>query len=182
MRKLFLLGAPLALMACDDGAQGDVAAPDGPDGSPGLSGTNPPVPIAPADLAALRSEQCADVAQFYFENWTGGETGRAALVWDDPVVDSARLDALLADYAEPQVAWEEPDLDTGNGMPRCEVTGTLADAADETVDPAQGSVTFRRVLEPETSEGQATRWQIESQTFVEPLERSGGDAGEGSDG
>ena len=169
MRLLAMMLAPLALVACGDADETPATGEE----APGLSGPNPPVPIAPADQAALRSEKCATAAQFYFEALSSGEYGRAALLWDDPVIDGARLEALLAGYTTPQIAWEEPEVSTGEGMPSCTVTGTLTDAAKADTPPRRGSLVMDRVLEPETSEGQATRWRIESQTFIEPLERSG---------
>lgn len=170
MKNLLLLAAPLALMACNDGADENGSAPDGP---PGLSGTNPPVPAAPADVAALRSAVCTDVAQFYFETLSSGEYDRAALAWNDPVIDGARLKALLTGYRAAQIEWEEPELETGAGMPTCMVSGTLVDAANDATEPQRGTVTFQRVPDSETAEGQATRWQIERQTFIEPMTRAG---------
>lgn len=169
MKKCAILLAPLALAACGE----TPGAPSAQEGAPGLSGPNPPVPMAPADLAALRSEECVGVAKFYFEALSSGEYDRAALAWDDPVVDGARLKAVLGAYTEPQIAWQEPEVMIGEGMPTCTVRGTLTDAADADLAAEEGTVIFNRVPEAETNEGQASRWRIEGQTFIESLQRSG---------
>ena len=62
--------------------------------APVLGAGEAKLPRQVADFPALASKDCVDVVQFYLEALGAREWGRAALVWDDPVIDAARLEAV----------------------------------------------------------------------------------------
>ena len=168
---------PLAIIAL---AGCDAERPAEQSGPPGLSAPQPPIPAAPEDLTALRSEDCVDAAQFYLEMWGSREYDRAALAWDDPVIDGARLEALLAGYEEPEFTWTEPSGEQpfeAGALPRCQIVVTLLDASNPETAPRRGTINFLRVTEAPGPQGETPgRWRIQSQTLVEELQRAGRDS------
>jgi len=113
------------------------------------------------------------VAQFYLTAIEERDFARAALVWDDPVIDAARLEALFTGYQRPQITIADLMEEGAAGSLYCTVTGALSDAADPAKAPAQGTLQLRRVNDvPGAAPGQL-RWTIRQSTFVDPMERSG---------
>ena len=105
------------------------------------------MPLQAADFPALASKDCVAVVQFYLEAIGGGEWDKAALVWDDPVVDGARLEAVFGGYKVPQVEWAEPFVEGAAGSSFCTVGGKLTDAGDPARPMREGSLLLRRVNE-----------------------------------
>ena len=171
MRTIVIIIAALAASACGQ----EQPTPEPQDS--GLSSVQPPIPVPEDVREVLRSADCVDVAQFYFEALSSGEYADAALVWDDPVVDDERLRALFANYDEPEFAWEEPVAKSERGLPVCTVRASLTDAADDSIAPIPGTVSFERVPETANPDGGPSRWQVMEQDFIEPLARSGTGAG-----
>ena len=157
----------LALAACgSDSAEQEEAS------DPGFASVQPPIPVSPEVVETLRSADCVDVAQFYFEALSSGEYEQAALVWDDPVIDAERLRAVFADFGQPQFSWQKPATQAERGLPVCTVRASLTDAADAEVAPVTGTITFERVPETVAPEGGPSRWQAMEQTFIDRLARS----------
>jgi hypothetical protein len=149
------IGAALALAGCN-GAQ-----PAEEEAAPALQA---------ADFPELASSECVKVAQFYFEAISGREFDKAALVWDDPVVDGARLEAVFASYPEPEITWGDPfEEEGGMASQFCSITGVLTDAADPNMPAREGTLLLSRNTE---AEGPPTPWRVESSTFIEQLSRS----------
>jgi hypothetical protein len=130
------------------------------------------LPPQVADFPALASKDCAEVAGFYFEALASREYAQAALVWDDPVIDGARLEAVFGGYREAHVEAAEPAVEGAAGSLYCTVTGTLTDAADPARPPLEGELTLRRVNDVPGATPDQLRWTLRSSTFVEKLERS----------
>jgi hypothetical protein len=166
------LAATLLLSGCGSDA---VPTPE-PNQAPTVPAapTLAPAPLPPqvADFPVLASKNCVDVAQFYLEAIGGREFGQAALVWDDPVIDAERLEAVFAGYKVPQVKWTEPEVEGAAGSSYCTVTGTLTDAADPAKPPIAGSMVLKRVNDVPGATPDQLRWTLRSSTFVEPLQRS----------
>ncbi len=76
--------------------------------------TATPLPLA-GDFPELSSKDCVEVVRFYVEAISAHDFDKAALVWNDPVIDAARLRALFAGYREPLFEWTEPFVDGGGG-------------------------------------------------------------------
>ncbi len=140
------------------------------------------LPLQASAFPALQSEDCAMVTSFYREAIEARDFPRAALVWDDPVVDGARLEALFSGYRQPRLILGEPLEGAGPaGALTCTFTGGLTDAADPARPPRQGTLTLRRPADlpadlppdlPGATPDQL-RWTVQSSTFVEPMERAG---------
>ncbi len=124
-----------------------------------------------ADIATLASRDCVEVVQSYLEAIGGRDWARAALVWNDPAVDAARLEAVFADYKEPQVEWTEPFVEGAAGSSYCTVAGRLTDAGDPAKPLREGTLLLRRVNDVPGATPDQLRWTLQSSTFVEPLER-----------
>lgn len=150
-------------------------------GQPGTSDSENPViapplnqgalPLQASDFAELASRDCGTIAQFYFDSIAQAEFERAALVWNDPVIDGARLEALFSAYAAPRFAPSPPTEEGAAGSLYCTVSATLDDTAGE--GPTEtGQLTLRRVNEVPGAMRDQLRWTIRSSTFVEPMERS----------
>ena len=148
------LGAALAVAGCSG------AEPDGEEAAPALQA---------ADFPELASANCVDVAQFYFEAISGGEFAEAALVWGDPVVDGARLEALFASYPKPEITWGDPFEEEGENSQLCSITGVLTDAGDPQMPAREGTLLLTRNGGDQSG---SARWLVESSTFIEPLRRS----------
>lgn len=143
-----------------------------PDQAPALGSAAARLPPQAADFPALASKDCAEVVQFYLEAIGGREWAQAALVWDDPVVDAARLEAVFAGYQVPQVEWTEPFVEGAAGSLYCTVSGRLTDAEDPAKPPREGTLLLRRANEVPGATPDQLRWTLQSSTFVERLERS----------
>ena len=133
----------------------------------------PPVPQV-ADFPALASKDCDAVVQFYLEALGGREWARAALVWNDPAIDAARLEAVFGGYRELQLAWTEPFVEGAAGSAYCTVSGKLTDALDPAKPPVEGTLLLKRVNDVPGATPDQLRWTVRSSTFVERLERSDG--------
>ena len=168
----------LALSACDSG---DAPAPE-------ASATSSPVTTAAsalpqpgeaklppqvADFPVLQSKDCGEVAKFYLDALAAREFDRAALVWNDPVIDGSRLEAGLTGYAKPQVEAGEPVIEGAAGSLYCTVPGTLTDVSDLAKPPVDGELVLRRANDVPGATADQLRWTLQSSTFVEKLERSG---------
>ena len=138
----------------------------------GATLTPGPVPPQVADLPALASKDCREVVEFYLEALGGREWTKAALVWDDPVVDAARLEAVFGGYKELQLAWTEPSVEGAAGSLYCTVGGKLADAQDPAKPPVEGTLELKRINDVPGATPDQLRWTLRSSTFVEQLERS----------
>jgi len=169
MRAALPLAVALMLAGCGGGEPASEAdrAPAAGLGAPDLR-----LPPQAADFPALAGKDCADVVQFYLEAIGGGEWARAALVWDDPVVDAARLEAVFAGYKLPQVEWTEPFVEGAAGSLYCTVAGKLTDAADLAKPMREGTLLLRRANDVPGATADQLRWTLQSSTFVENLARS----------
>lgn len=128
-----------------------------------------------SDFPALASAECVDVAQFYFEALSGRDFAQAALVWDDPAVDAARLEAVFGRYAEPEITWGDPFTGDGPEGQFCSISGVLTDASDPQNPAREGTFLLTRIGVEQDVEGISGRWVAQSSTFIEPIERSTGD-------
>jgi hypothetical protein len=162
------LAAALLLAGCGASEQ-PAPAP----GETGASLAPQPLPPQVADFPALTSKDCGEVAEFYLEALGGREWAQAALVWDDPVIDGARLQAVFGGYRELQLAWTDPVTEGAAGSLYCTVGGTLTDAQDPAKPPVEGALELKRVNEVPGATADQLRWTLRSSTFVEKLERSG---------
>ena len=127
-----------------------------------------------ADFPALVSKDCAEVVQFYLEELGGREWAVAALAWDDPAIDAARLEAVFGSYGELQLAWTEPSVEGAAGSLYCTISGKLTDAQDPAKPPVEGTLELKRVNDVPGATPDQLRWTLRSSTFVETLERSDG--------
>jgi len=175
--RLLPFGLPLLLLAACSGEPGEqpTADPSAPTtaATPDPLATPAALPPQVADYPALESRDCRVVAEFYLTAVGEGDFARAALVWDDPVIDAARLEALFAGYQRPQVTIADVMEEGAAGSLYCTVTGALIDAADPAKAPAQGTLQLRRVNDVPGATPDQLRWTIRQSTFVEPMERSG---------
>jgi hypothetical protein len=166
-RPAFPLAAALLLLAgC--GANEEAAPAESEAAAP--AGRQPQV----GDFVELASKDCVEVVQFYLEAIGGHEWARAALVWNDPAIDAARLEAVFAAYKEPQVEWTEPFVEGAAGSLHCTVGGRLTDAQDPAKPLREGTLLLRRVNDVPGATPDQLRWTLRSSTFVEALERSDG--------
>jgi len=169
---------PLALLAACGGEPPAPQPSGGPEAIPSTAAADPlatPATLPPqvSDFPALESRTCMDVARFYSDALASGAYDRAALAWADPVIDGARLRALLDKYRQPTIAWGEPTQEGAAGSSYCTIEGTLTDAADPARAPAAGTLILKRVNDVEGASAEQLRWTIRSSTFIETLERSG---------
>jgi hypothetical protein len=167
-RAALALAAALLLSACGDSGEPAAEADEAP--ALGASGTRLPPQVA--DFPVLASKDCAEVVQFYLEALGGREWDKAALVWDDPVVDAARLAAVFGAYKVPQVEWTEPFVEGAAGSLYCTVSGKLTDAGDPAKILLEGTLLLRRANDVPGATSDQLRWTLRSSTFVESLERS----------
>lgn len=177
------LAGALMLGAC---GQGGEPSPE-PSDTPTIAANPTPIVPAPtlpapgtaklpaqvADYPMLQSKDCAEVARFYLDALAAGEFDKAALVWNDPVVDAARLEAVLSGYAKPQVEAGKPVVEGAAGSLYCTVPGSLTDASDLAKPPVEGELVLRRANDVPGATPDQLRWTLQSSTFVEKLERSG---------
>ena len=169
-------GAALALALFATGCGGaEEPAADRADEAPASSTPALPGPgRAPqvADFPELASRDCPTVVQFYLEALSGREWDKAALVWDDPVIDGARLEAVFGAYKDLQLEWPEPFVEGAAGSSFCNVSGNLTDVADPAKAMIEGTMLLRRVNDVPGATPDQLRWTLQSSTFVERLERS----------
>jgi hypothetical protein len=132
-----------------------------------------PLPLA-GDFPELSSGDCVEVVRFYVDAIGAHEYDKAALVWNDPEIDAARLRALFADYKEPLFEWTEPFVEGGGGVLRCAVGGTLIDARDRARPVVQGTLELRRAEAAPGATPVEQRWTLRSSTFLEALRHSEG--------
>ncbi len=130
------------------------------------------MPPQVADFSELASKDCSEVVQFYLEALGGHEWTQAALVWGDPVIDGARLQAVFGGYQELQLEWVEPFTEGAAGSLYCTVTGTLTDARDPAKPAIEGTLLLKRVNDVPGATPDQLRWTLRSSTFVERLEQS----------
>ena len=161
------LAAALLLSGCGASEQPTPAPSE-----TGATLTPAALPSQVADFPALASKDCTEITRFYLEALGSREWARAALVWDDPVVDAARLEAVFGGYRELQLAWAEPEVEGAAGSLYCTVAGKLTDAQDPAKPPVEGALVLRRVNDVPGATPDQLRWTLRSSTFVEPLERS----------
>jgi len=154
---------------------GGDADPEQTDGSPRADPLSTPAPLPPqvSDFPALESRDCQVVAQFYLAAIEDGAFARAALVWNDPVIDADRLKALYSGYGRPKTAIREVTQEGAAGSLYCTVPGTLTDEADPAKAPTEGQLELRRVNDVPGATPSQLRWTLIRSTFIEPMERSG---------
>jgi hypothetical protein len=177
MRPLPLL-VLLALAGC--GSQEQAPAPQASE--PAAQASASPAPVAPPtltpipqptrDLAVLESRDCRTVAQAYADALSRGDFAFAARVWDDPVIDEARLAALFAGYKQPKVALAGIQEEGAAGSLYCTVAGTLTDAGDPSKAAQKGEIVLKRVNDVPGATPEQLRWTIRSSTFVEKMQRT----------
>jgi hypothetical protein len=173
MRASVLLPLCILVAACSsEGPQPEQTGQSGQFDADPLA-TPGALPPQVQDFPALSSRDCGEVAQFYFTALEEGEFDHAALVWDDPVIDGARLRTLFSGHQRPSVAADTPVEEGAAGSLYCTVTGTLSDAADPAKTAQEGELQLRRVNDVPGATPDQLRWTIRSSTFVEPMERSG---------
>ena len=162
---------PLALLlAACGGAEQPAAEGTEPGAAPALPGPGRAPQVA--DFPGLASRDCPTVVQFYLEALSGREWDKAALVWDDPVVDGARLEAVFGAYKDLQLEWQEPFVEGAAGSSYCTVSGKLTDAADPAKVMIEGTLLLRRVNDVPGATPDQLRWTLQSSTFVDRLERA----------
>ena len=131
-----------------------------------------PMPQPKQDLTVLDSHDCRTVAQAYFDALSRGDYGFAARVWDDPVIDGARLKALFAGYKRPTIAIGGLQQEGAAGSSYCTISGTLTDGGDASKGARKGEIVLKRVNDVPGATPEQLRWTIRSSTFVEKMERT----------
>ena len=132
-----------------------------------------PTAAATQDPAALDSRDCRTVAQAYTEAVPHNDFAFAARVWNDPVIDAARLKAVFTPYAIPQIEISKVQQEGAAGSLYCTVTGSITDVANPNTPRASGKIVLRRVNDVPGATPDQLRWTIQSSTFIEKLQRSG---------
>lgn len=177
MRGVALL-ALLALAGC--GSREQAPAPRASETAPATAASSPPMtpptltPLPPPtqDLSALESRDCRTVAQAYVNALARGDFAFAARVWDDPVIDDARLKALFAGYKQPSIAISDVGEEGAAGSLYCTVSGTLSDAGGAAKPAQKGEIVLKRVNDVPGATPEQLRWTIRSSTFVEETQRT----------
>jgi len=185
MRKVVLVTL-VALAGCNSGSQAPAPTPTGTTvaeqtSPPTSAGSVSPSPTAPAltptpqatqDLAVLENRDCRTVAMAYVEAVARNDFDFAARVWNDPVIDAARLKARFAGYAVPQIEIKKVSQEGAAGSLYCTVTGVLTDTADPNKASRPGEIVLKRVNDVPGATPDQLRWTIRSSTFIEKMERS----------
>ncbi|KRA80711.1 hypothetical protein [Altererythrobacter sp. Root672] len=135
--------------------------------TPAETPAQPQRPPAVADYPVLSSKDCEEVAELYFDAITDRKFALAALVWNDPVVNAARLETAYYRYKMPQFDWQEPEVEGAAGSLFCTVKATLTDGDDRSRAAVEGSVVLKRVNDVPGATPDQLRWTIRSSTFVE---------------
>jgi hypothetical protein len=181
MRRAALLAA-LALAGCNGSSEQPAAPPTStatpaaepvraspvPTPAPALT----PLPQPTRDLAVLDSRDCRTVAEAYLDALARGDYAFAARVWDDPVVDDARLKALFAGYKQPAIAIGTVEQEGAAGSLYCTVGGTLTDAGNPAKAAQKGEIVLKRVNDVPGATAAQLRWTIRSSSFVENMQRT----------
>jgi len=172
--KRLALGLALFAAGCGGGSEPAPEASETAPLAPGPALGAEPAALPPqvADFPALASRDCAAVARFYLDALQAREFAKAALAWDDPVIDAARLEALFAGYRQPRIEPAQPAVEGAAGTLYCTVEGSLTDAADSATAASGGTLVLSRVNDVPGATPEQLRWRLRSSTFVEPLERS----------
>ena len=131
-----------------------------------------PLPPPAAKLAVLDSRDCRTIAEAYADALARGDFALAARVWNDPVIDDARLKALFAGYKRPAIAISGIGQEGAAGSLYCTVSGTLTDAGDPSKRPQKGEIVLKRVNDVPGATAQQLRWTIRSSSFVENMQRT----------
>lgn len=169
-RAVLSFVAVLLLVGC--GGQEPPAPQESEPTAPALGVGQQKLPPQVTDFPVLSSTDCAEVVEFYLAAISGDEYAQAALVWDDPVVDGARLEAVFGAYGEAEFETNAPSLEGAAGSLYCTIEGTLTDAADSAKPPSEGMIVLRRANDVPGATPEQLRWTVQSSTFVENLERS----------
>lgn len=166
---------PLVLATALAGCSGEQAPPDDPAplARPDPLATPAALPPQASEFPALASRDCETVARFYFDAISEGAFDRAALVWDDPVIDGARLRALFGGIRQPRFTVETVQEEGAAGSLYCTIEGALTDAADPARPPRTGTIELRRANDVPGATPDQLRWTIRRSTFIEPMERAG---------
>ncbi|MBO9517701.1 MAG: hypothetical protein J7493_06505 [Porphyrobacter sp.] len=143
-------------------ATAEAPAPTPPDATP-----QPQKPPVVADYPVLSNKDCEEVIEFYFDSITDREFAVAALVWNDPSVDAAHLQAAYSPYQMAEFDWQEPETEGAAGSLYCTVAATLTDADDRSRPSVDGTVVLKRVNDVPGATPDQLRWTIRSSTFVE---------------
>jgi len=131
-----------------------------------------PLPQPAQDLAVLESRDCRTVAQAYIDALARRDFAFAARVWDDPVIDDARLAALFAGYQQPAIAISGVDQEGAAGSSYCTVGGTLTDKANAAKPSQKGEFVLKRVNDVPGATPRQLRWTVRSSTFIENMQRT----------
>ena len=177
-----LIAAVLLLAGCGSGTQAPSPAPSGTPaarGAPPAAPSTAPMaavptatPEATQDTAVLESRDCRTVAQAYAQAIEHNDFAVAARVWNDPVIDDARLKAVFSRYAVPHIDISKVQEEGAAGSLYCSVTGKLTDVANSNTPPQSGEIVLKRVNDVPGATPDQLRWTIQSSTFVEKLQRS----------
>jgi hypothetical protein len=179
MLRAALLAA-LALAGCKGSpeqptaprASEDAAAPTEARATPAPAPVLTPLPQPTRDLAVLDSRDCRTVAQAYLDALARGDFAFAARVWDDPVIDDARLKAVFHAYKQPTVAIGAIAQEGAAGSLYCTVSGTLTDAGNPAAPAQKGELVLRRVNDVPGATPAQLRWKVRSSSFAETVERT----------
>lgn len=166
---LGLLAATLAACGDSGGERGASESTEATMTPPSLG--QGALPLQSRDFTELEDRDCGAVAQFYFDAIAQHEFERAALVWNDPVIDGARLEALFTAYPAPRFIIGEQSEEGAAGSLYCTVTAALGDG-DGAQPGETGELILHRVNDVPGATPDQLRWTIRSSTFVEPMERS----------
>ena len=177
MRGTALL-ALLALAGCGSPEQpaapqaSESATPPAASSAPIVAPTLTPLPQPSEDLSVLDSRDCRTVAQAYTDALARGDFVFAARVWNDPVIDEARLKAVFAGYRQPTIALSDLQQEGAAGSSYCTVSGSLSDAGDKAKAASKGEIVLKRVNDVPGATPAQLRWTIRSSTFVENMQRT----------
>ena len=163
--------APTGAIAPADQGASPASSASQPSSSAGPAPTS--TPQAMQDLAVLDSRDCRTVAQAYAGAIARNDFDFAARVWNDPVIDAARLKARFAGFAVPQIKIKKVEEEGAAGSLYCTVTGVLTDTADPNQKTRSGEIILKRVNDVPGATPDQLRWTIRSSTFIEKMERSG---------
>jgi hypothetical protein len=185
MTRSLTLVMILALAGCGSSSRAPGPAATSPSpapssSAPAFSAPSPPAaapiptPTAEAtqDPAVLSSRDCRTVAQAYTEAVAHNDFAFAARVWNDPVIDAARLKAVFNPYAIPQIEISKVQEEGAAGSLYCTVTGKISDVANPNMPRVTGEIVLRRVNDVPGATPDQLRWTIQSSTFIEKLQRS----------